>query len=166
MGGFLPPKMCKNPPYDSDFLKVIRFCWKFALWAIWWCWIHFWCYFDPKFFCDPPRGIFDPKTPLFGWKMTFWAYIFETAHQILWFFHRCWLLFLKLWNWPPPCLCIFLIWPPPRDLSIARLFTYNFQTPLWIFLVFGMEVVLMLLFEKIILYMPGKFWYGEFLAME
>ena len=60
----------------------------------------------------------------------------------------------------------FLIWPPPRDLSIARLFTYNFQTPLWIFLMFGMEVVLMVLFEKIILYMPGKFWYGEFLAME
>ena len=32
----------------SDFLKVVRFCWKFALWVIWWCWIHFWCYFDPK----------------------------------------------------------------------------------------------------------------------
>ena len=42
---------------------------------------------------------------------------------------------------------------------------YNFQTPLWIFLIFGMEVVLMVLFEKIILYMPGKFWYGEFLAI-
>ena len=40
-----------------------------------------------------------------------------------------------------------------------------FQTPLWIFLIFGMEVVLMVLFEKIILYMPGKFWYGEFLAI-
>ena len=34
---------------------------------------------------------------------------------------------------------------------------YIFQTPLWIFLIFGMEVVLMVLFEKIILYMPGKF---------
>ena len=44
-------------------------------------------------------------------------------------------------------------------------FTYNFQTPLWIFLIFGMEVVLMVLFEKIILYMPGKFWYGEILAI-
>ena len=38
----------------------------------------------------------------------------------------------------------------------------NFQTPL----IFGMEVILMVLFEKIIFYMPGKFWYGEFLAME
>ena len=43
--------------------------------------------------------------------------------------------------------------------------TYNFQMPLWIFLIFGMEVVLMVLFEKIILYMPGKFWYGENLAI-
>ena len=30
---------------------------------------------------------------------------------------------------------------------------------------FGMEVVLMVLFEKIILYMPGKFWYGVILAI-
>ena len=41
---------------------------------------------------------------------------------------------------------------------------YNFQMPLWIFLIFGMEVVLMVFFKKIILYMPGKFWYGEILA--
>ena len=45
-------------------------------------------------------------------------------------------------------------------------FTSNLQTPLWIFLIFCMEVFLMVLFEKIILYIPGKFWYGEFLAME
>ena len=32
------------------------------------------------------------------------------------------LLFLKLWDYPPLFLCVFLIWPPPRDLSIARLF--------------------------------------------
>ena len=38
-GGFFAPK---------NVLKVVRFCWKFALWVIWWCWIHFWCYFDPK----------------------------------------------------------------------------------------------------------------------
>ena len=31
-------------------------------------------------------------------------------------------------------------------------------------LVFGMEVVLMVFFEKIIFYMPGKLWYGENLA--
>ena len=42
---------------------------------------------------------------------------------------------------------------------------FNFQTPPWIFLIFGMEVVLMVLFEKIILYMPGKFWYGGILAI-
>ena len=43
--------------------------------------------------------------------------------------------------------------------------TYNFQTPLWIFLIFSMKIVLMVLFEKIILYMPRKFWYGEILAI-
>ena len=43
--------------------------------------------------------------------------------------------------------------------------TFNFQTRLWIFLMFGMEVVLMVLFEKIILYIPGKFWYGKILAI-
>ena len=36
----------------------------------------------------PPRGVFGPKNPLFGWKMAFWAYIFETAHQILMIFSQ------------------------------------------------------------------------------
>ena len=36
----------------------------------------------------PPRGVFDPKTPLFGWKMVVWAYIFETPHQILMIFSQ------------------------------------------------------------------------------
>ena len=35
-----------------------------------------------------PLGGFDPKTSLFGWKMTFWAYIFKTAHQILMIFSQ------------------------------------------------------------------------------
>ena len=47
-------------------------------------------------------------------------------------------------------------------LTILRDFDCNFQTPLWIFLIFGTEVVLMVFFEEIILYMPGKFWYGNF----
>ena len=38
---FLPPKNVKNPPYDSAFLKVDRFCQEFALWVIWCCWVHF-----------------------------------------------------------------------------------------------------------------------------
>ena len=32
-------------------------------------------------------------------------------------------------------------------------------------IIFGMEVVFMAVFEKIILYMPGKFWYGKLLAI-
>ena len=44
--------------------------------------------------------------------------------------------------------------------------TYNFQTRLWIFLIYGMEVVLVVYFEEIILYMPGKFWFGEILAIK
>ena len=54
-------------------------------------------------------------------------------------------------------MCFFLIWPPPRDLSIARLLTYKFQTPLWIFLIFGMNVVFMVFFVEVILYMAWKF---------
>ena len=52
-----------------------------------------------------------------------------------------------------------------QNWQFWEVLTYNFQTPLWIFLIFGMEVVFIFLFEKIILYMPGKFWYGEILAI-
>ena len=45
---------------------------------------------------------------------------------------------------------------------ILEFWAYKFQTPLWIFLIFGMEAVLMVLFQKIILYMPGKFWLVKF----
>ena len=41
--------------------------------------------------------------------------------------------------------------------SFESFFTYIFQTPLWIFPIFGMEVVLMVFFEKIMLCMPRKF---------
>ena len=61
LGGILTPK-CSTPLWQL-FLKVVRFDWKFALWVIWWCWIHFWCYFDPKKFLWPPRVFFYPKPP-------------------------------------------------------------------------------------------------------
>ena len=32
------------------------------------------------------KGFFWIKNPLFGWKIVFWAYIFETAYQILMIF--------------------------------------------------------------------------------
>ena len=35
-----------------------------------------------------PQGGFWPKNPPFGWKMAFWAYIFETVHQILMIFSQ------------------------------------------------------------------------------
>ena len=65
---------------------------------------------------------------------------------------------------------ILAIWRPKfghfvQNWEFREFLTYNFQTPLWIFLIFGMEVVLMVLFEKIILFMPGKFWYGKILAI-
>ena len=28
--------------------RFVRFCWKSLHWVFWWCWIHFWCYFDPQ----------------------------------------------------------------------------------------------------------------------
>ena len=48
---------------------------------------------------------------------------------------------------------IFQVWLEPtlRDHIIARLLAFNFQTPLWIFPIFGIEVVLMVFFVKIIL---------------
>ena len=49
--------------------------------------------------------------------------------------------------------------------SFESFFTSNFQTLLRIFQIFGMEIVLMVFFEKIILYMPGKFWIGETLVI-
>ena len=39
-----------------------------------------------KKFSFAPQGGFWAKNPLFGWKMAFWPYIFETAHQILMIF--------------------------------------------------------------------------------
>ena len=58
------------------------------------------------------------------------------------------------------------IWPFfGQNWQFWEFLTYNFQTPLWIFLIFGMEVVLMMFFEKFILYIPGKFWYGDILAL-
>ena len=39
-----------------------------------------------KKFSFAPQGGFWPKKTLFGLKMDFWAYIFETAHQILMIF--------------------------------------------------------------------------------
>ena len=39
-----------------------------------------------KKFSFAPQGGSDPKTPLFGWKIAFWAYIFEIVRQILMFF--------------------------------------------------------------------------------
>ena len=53
-----------------------------------------------------------------------------------------------------------------QNWQFWEFFTYNFQTPLWIFLIFGIEVVRMVRFEKIKLYMAGKFWYREILAIE
>ena len=63
------------------------------------------------------------------------------------------LLFLKLWDWPLLFLCVFLIWPPPRDLSIARLFLCVFfnlaaaERPQHCALV-GMEIVWWSSFRK------------------
>ena len=58
------------------------------------------------------------------------------------------------------------IWPFfGQNWQFWKFLTYNFQTRLWIFLIYGTEVVLVVFFEEIILYMPGKFWFGETLAI-
>ena len=53
------------------------------------------------------------------------------------------------------------IWPLfGQNWPFWRFSASIFQMPLWIFLIFGMKV-LMVLFEKIILYMPEKFLIGR-----
>ena len=51
--------------------------------------------------------------------------------------------------WPK----VGLFWPKLTVLKVFGLYLPSVSS----FLIFGMEVVLMVLFEKIILYMPGKF---------
>ena len=50
---------------------------------------------------------------------------------------------LKFWVFKTKILPFFA-----KIDSFENFFTYNFQTPLWIFLSFGMEAVLMVFFEK------------------
>ena len=140
-GGFLHPKMFKNPPYDSDFLKVIRFCWKFALWAIWWCWIHFLCYFEPKSFCDHLGG--GHFYPLECWPLWFLKVVRFGGEFAFWVIWCCWIHFFLLILFYYLFIVIiftafrlaasifmfffFFIWPPPRDLSIARLLFFTWS---------------------------------------
>ena len=44
-----------------------------------------------------------------------------------------------------------------QNWQLWEFFTYNFQTLLWIFLIFCIGVVLRIFLENIICYMPGKF---------
>ena len=48
-----------------------------------------------------------------------------------------------------------------QNCQFWEFLTYNYQTRLWIFLIYGMEVVLVVFFEEIILYMPGKFYLAK-----
>ena len=50
------------------------------------------------------------------------------------------------------------IWPFfGQNWQLRRFLAFNSQRPLWIFLIFGMEVVLMVFFKRIISFMSGKF---------
>ena len=50
------------------------------------------------------------------------------------------------------------IWPfSAKKWHFWKFLTYHFQTLLWNLLIFGMETTLMVSFQKIIVYMPGKF---------
>ena len=85
----------------------------------------------------------------------------------------------KFWDGKNLAFCgqnLAIFWP---KLTVLEFLTYNFQTQLWILLIFGIEllwiltlsgepiilclvgieVLLMAFFEKIIIYMPGKKFY-------
>ena len=111
--------------------------------------------------------------PFFGQNWQFWRFLAFNFQTLLWFFLIfgmevvLMVLFQKIILWENsdmvkfgPLKAIF-----GQNWLFWEFLTYNFQTPLWIFLIFGMEVVLMVFFEKIILNMPSKFWYGKILAI-
>ena len=64
----------------------------------------------------------------------------------------------KSWHGQNLAICCQSFWP---KLTIWEFMTYYSQRLLWIIFIFGMEYFLMVSCEKIIVYMPGKFWYGE-----
>ena len=47
--------------------------------------------------------------------------LFFYFYLLLLFYNLCTII-LQLWDWLPPSFYVLFIWPPPRDLSIARLF--------------------------------------------
>ena len=117
--------------------------------------------------------------PFFGQNWLFWEFLTYNFQMPLWiflifgmkvvfmdFFEKIILYvpensdFTTFWLFKTKILPFF-----GQNWQFWEFLTYNFQTPPWIFLIFGMEVVLMVLFEKIILYMPGKFWFGENFAI-
>ena len=87
----------------------------------------------------------------------FWYGIF--SYGLLWENHTLYAGKIMIWrNFDH----LSHFWP---KLTVLRVLAYNFQTPLWILLSFGMEVVLLVFFEKIILYIPGKLWYGKIVGI-
>ena len=106
---------------------------------------------------------------------SFWLITFKRSYESSYFLVGKFFLCFSLWKsysicrensdmaefWPFKTK----IWPFfGENWLFWEFLTYNFQTQLWIFLVFGMEIVFMVFFEKIIPYMPGKFWYFRILV--
>ena len=83
--GFTLVRACVRYTISGDLR--IRFWWFFAqsyiLMSLKMFQADFW-----KKISFAPQGVFDPKTPLFGWKMAFWAYIFEIVLHILMIFSQ------------------------------------------------------------------------------
>ena len=119
----------------------------------------------------PKFGHFWPKLTIlkilaFNFQTPLWIFLIFGMEVVLMMLFEKIILYMLGKVWYGKLLVIgqnlAIFWP---KLKVWEFLTYNIQTPLWIFLFFGMEVLLMVFFEKVILYMQGKFWYGEFLAI-
>ena len=132
------------------FLKIVGFSWKFALWVIWWCWFHFWFYFDPKKLLWPPWGHFNSLKyyePLWYWFLKVVRFCWKSIH---WVFRRCWIHF---WCYFDPQK---LLWPfrgilipqnvKKRPMIFSRcLILLKFCTKLlWILIFSGEPIILCL----------------------
>ena len=118
-GASLPPKMLKNPPMIVIFLKscqiLLKICTLSNLMVLKSFLMLFW---PQKRFLTSLRMVL-PLKPPFGWKMAFWAYIFETAHQTLMIFSQ--MLDIIAINDLALVLCTKKIYFPPGGIFAKKM---------------------------------------------
>ena len=135
-------------------------------------------YISGKFWDGQNLAICGQNLAIFGQNWQFWEFYLELPNDatnlpdfgmevvVMVFFE-------KIMLYMPGKFWYVKIWPFKAKILpfLAKIDSFESCWPITSkrrydsFLIFGMEVVLRVLFEKIILYMQGKFWYGKILAI-